>query len=232
MTGNDPHRIRASLGLVVLLAARGVGCGEPPSENPPPPRCGDNVANTLGEECDGGDLRGVRCLDRGFTGGLLQCTSSCTFDDTQCSRPCGDGVADPGQPCDGADLGGQTCESLGHYRGTLQCTNGCTLDESGCERCGDGQVQSGDAEECDGDDLNGESCLGLGYYGGTLVCGGSCRLIPSDCVASGSCGAGELAPKDSSDIPAPTATAKRTRPSAARLTGRSAPPTITAAPWT
>jgi len=45
--------------------------------------CGDGqIAGT--EQCDGTNLGGQTCITKGFTGGTLSCTSSCTFDTSQC----------------------------------------------------------------------------------------------------------------------------------------------------
>lgn len=45
--------------------------------------CGNNVAE-FWEECDGTDLRGKSCLDFGYSGGNLSCTSVCTYDTFLC----------------------------------------------------------------------------------------------------------------------------------------------------
>jgi hypothetical protein len=54
-----------------------VGGGDPPAE------CGNNVQEGS-EECDGTDLNGQTCNDRGFDGGALKCTD-CQFDTSDCT---------------------------------------------------------------------------------------------------------------------------------------------------
>ena len=46
--------------------------------------CGNGILNS-GEQCDGTTLGGETCLTRGFTGGTLACTGSCTFDTSGCT---------------------------------------------------------------------------------------------------------------------------------------------------
>ncbi len=47
------------------------------------PDCGDNIKE-VGEECDGTDLAGQSCISKNYHGGSLSCTSSCTFDTSNC----------------------------------------------------------------------------------------------------------------------------------------------------
>jgi len=47
--------------------------------------CGDGRANRDAEQCDGNDFRGNTCGSFGFSSGLLQCTSDCRIDTTQCA---------------------------------------------------------------------------------------------------------------------------------------------------
>ncbi|MCD6498556.1 MAG: hypothetical protein J7M25_09695, partial [Deltaproteobacteria bacterium] len=123
------------------------------------------------------------CTGLGYYGGTLGCTTSCTFDETNCAGNCGDGVKNGTEDCDGSDLGGQSCTGLGYYSGTLGCTTSCTYDETNCAgNCGDGAKNG--TEDCDGSDLGGESCASLGYYAGTLGCTTSCRYDETNCVVS------------------------------------------------
>lgn len=48
------------------------------------PGCGDNIIEN-DEECDGSDLGGASCLSRGFSGGVLSCTSACVFNTSACT---------------------------------------------------------------------------------------------------------------------------------------------------
>lgn len=66
--------------------------------------CGNDIVET-GEECDGNNLSGATCKDRGFDGGELLCSSECSFDETNCkNNVCGDGVLDPGEGCDDGNV--------------------------------------------------------------------------------------------------------------------------------
>ena len=47
-------------------------------------RCGDGVVNP-NEQCDGLNLAGATCVTRGFAGGTLGCSASCTFDTSACN---------------------------------------------------------------------------------------------------------------------------------------------------
>jgi|GEM_PF-2960446 len=51
-----------------------------------PPTCGNGSVDPA-EQCDGADLAGETCVSRGFTGGTLACTPSCTFDVSVCTSP-------------------------------------------------------------------------------------------------------------------------------------------------
>lgn len=98
--------------------------------------CGNLIVQE-GEECDGFNLDGKRCVDVGdFTGGALDC-QSCQLSTAGCTNTpepfCGDGRVDPGEACDGDDLAGLGCADAGEFeRGTLRCTDGCALDTSEC----------------------------------------------------------------------------------------------------
>lgn len=69
-----------------------------------PATCGDGEAE-LAEACDGADLRGQTCFDRGFSGGDLACTPACTYDTSHCtSDPGGDPPSEPTTPTSGPDV--------------------------------------------------------------------------------------------------------------------------------
>ena len=94
--------------------------------------CGDGVRNGGGanEDCDGDDLGGLTCLDRGFATGALACTEACRFDESGCTGvpTCGNGALDPGEDCDGDLPGDEDCESLGLGQGDLACNAACAYD--------------------------------------------------------------------------------------------------------
>ncbi len=156
--------------------------------------CGNGSIDP-GEECDGSDFGMVTCEGRGFGGGTLRCTSSCTIDTSGCSS-CGDGAVDPGEECDGSNLAGHSCTTRGFSGGSLSCAPDCTFDTSMCTGCGDGVRQAG--EQCDGMDLGGESCTTRGFSGGSLSCAPDCTFDTSACTTSG-CGNGVVDPGEECD---------------------------------
>ncbi len=127
--------------------------------------CGNGVVAGL-EECDGTNFLGQTCVTRGFIGGELACSATCTLDTSACISPgCPNGVIEPGEQCEGTDVAGATCTSigLGFVGGTLGCdAAACTFDTTACvapgcgnavlelgEQCDDGGVEPGDG--CDAD---------------------------------------------------------------------------------
>jgi len=136
--------------------------------------CGDGVVQG-GEECDGSNLAGKTCqtLGEGFEGGTLGCSTSCTYDTSECtaSAECGNEVIESGEMCDGENYGGITCVSLGYAGGQLQCSSDCQLDTSGCSQ--------GQAEECDNEiDDDGDGfidCDDADCYSDP-ACGGSSEI--------------------------------------------------------
>ncbi len=153
-------------------------------------QCGDNVAASPYEPCDGTDLDDKTCADLGFFGGILACRSDCAdFDTSGCSN-CGDGRLDDGEACDGSELDGQTCEGLGYSGGVLGCTAACAFDLTLCEvpvSCGNGQLDTG--EQCDGTNLDGRTCTSQGFFDGVLACKPNCTFDTSGCT---NCGNGRL----------------------------------------
>jgi len=123
------------------------------------PRCGDLRVNGQ-EECDGPDLGQASCASRGFASGQLACTSSCTFDESLCTRP---------EACTNA---------LDDDRdGLVDCDDPDCESEFSCPVCGNGVVQLG--EECDGPPSS--SCVTLGFDTGSISCDASCRLDLTEC---------------------------------------------------
>lgn len=98
--------------------------------------CGNDELEA-GEDCDGSDLGTATCQTAGdFTGGTLGCTSTCTFDTSQCigGTDCGNGTVDANEDCDGSSLDGETCVTIGggYVGGTLACAGNCSFDVTGC----------------------------------------------------------------------------------------------------
>ncbi len=77
------------------------------------PVCGNGIVE-LGEACDGSNLGGQTCASQGYGGGTLSCTSSCTFNTSQCTAaacyPTGSGA-----PCKSTT---NCCSGIGN------CTSG------------------------------------------------------------------------------------------------------------
>ncbi len=154
--------------------------------------CGDLVAASPFEPCDGTDLDDETCTSLGFYGGVLGCNSECTAFDTSGCTNCGNDSVDDEEVCDGLDLNGQTCFSQGFVSGTLVCNAGCSeFFTGGCTMCGNGAIDGG--ETCDGADMNGQSCVSQGWYGGTLSCSTDCQAFDdTSCVLAGRCGDGVI----------------------------------------
>ncbi|MGE0786539.1 MAG: DUF4215 domain-containing protein [Sandaracinaceae bacterium] len=164
--------------------------------------CGNGVVEA-GEDCDGTDLGDMACDDRGFAGGTLACSSTCTFDDSGCTQ-CGNLQIDGSEECDGTALGGATCMSEGFEGGDIACAADCTLDLSACSGCGNGAIDG--MEECDGAALGGATCMSRGYDGGALGCTSTCGFDESACTRMG-CGdgtRGAMEDCDGSDLGAAT----------------------------
>ena len=58
--------------------------------------CGNGVLERAYEECDGEDLGGMSCSDRGVDGGGLACGPDCRVDTADCTA-CGNGVCEVGE---------------------------------------------------------------------------------------------------------------------------------------
>jgi hypothetical protein len=84
-----------------------------------PDFCGNGVFDeTLGEECDGVLYGSQTCVSRGFSGGFLDCSSSCHIDDSDCTDGCTpDSVYADSLP---------TCDTGEVCRFTSEDTAGCS----------------------------------------------------------------------------------------------------------
>jgi len=112
-----------------------------------------------------------------------------------CPSDCGNGKLDGTEQCDGALLNAKTCVTQGFAGGTLLCSNSCLLDTTACYKCGDGEIDVGEA--CDPGNatamppipanLNGKTCvteLGASALG-AVTCNGNCTLNSSACHRCG-----------------------------------------------
>ena len=126
--------------------------------------CG-NGEREIGEQCDGADLGGLSCEDRGCTGGgTLACTPQCTFDTSSCSQcpVCGDGNCDLGEDC-------------------AACSADCISEPNFA--CGNGICETADGEDCltCPDDCNG---VQTGKPANRYCCGSGAGDNPVDCTDS------------------------------------------------
>jgi len=140
--------------------------------------CGNGSVDS-GEDCDGTELDGETCSSLGYDQGDLACTSSCTFDESDCET-C---TEEADEQCDGGHpYYYDSCGERGDRIDTCSSSETC-LEKSGsatCDaNCGNGSVDSG--EDCDGTELGGSECTDLGYDGGDLGCSSSCTFDESSC---------------------------------------------------
>jgi hypothetical protein len=178
----------------------------------PNAKCGDNLKNKAGEDCDGTDKAGKNCKSLGFVSGDLGCyaagtVNECRFDTSACvmtKKVCGDSIvqvpndAGTNEKCDGANVGIHQCAEYDNYtQGTLLCSGYCTdFDYSSCRKageepngtCSDGS--KGPYEVCDKSDWGGiKGCSNIpGYRSGNLSCKTNCQWDTTRCIANAVCG--------------------------------------------
>ena len=171
-------------------------------------KCGDGVLGP-DEECDGKafDSAWDTCVkvSNQYSGGTLNCTTSCEVDSSACTLKCGNGKLDGDEWCDGSLFIGNAnkCSDWGFASGSLGCTKTCEIDTTACRstpeaRCGDGILNT-NAESCDGSDfLHGiKTCADYSpslYVSGALKCTQTCTIDESACVKKPvpQCGDGNL----------------------------------------
>ncbi|MDB4961203.1 MAG: cysteine-rich repeat protein [Myxococcales bacterium] len=97
--------------------------------------CGDGLVRN-NEACDGVNLDGQTCSDRGFYADAgLACDTSCKFDESACGGGfCGDDIVNGSELCDGQT--NKTCLSIGFDGGSVSCDESCGLTIRDCSRFG------------------------------------------------------------------------------------------------
>ncbi|MBD3247340.1 hypothetical protein GF378_01840, partial [Candidatus Pacearchaeota archaeon] len=105
--------------------------------------CGNGIVEA-GEQCDGTNLSGETCISRGFDGGTLSCSASCTFVTSSCTTDTGDG----GGCSDKCDEDEKECVDDASYR---ECGD---YDADDCLEWSDA-IECAEGESCE----NGE-CVG------------------------------------------------------------------------
>ncbi len=167
LTNSTTYYYRLSVYDTSGNASAGVCANATPSGVVETSVCGNNIVES-GEQCDGTNLNGATCVSRGYDGGSLSCSNSCTFNVSSCTNAlatCGNSIVNVGETCDD-----------GNNNQNDSCTNLCQA-----AICGDNVIRSG-VEQCDGSDLGGASCVSRGYAGGSLSCGGACIFDVSGCT--------------------------------------------------
>ncbi|MBU1221391.1 hypothetical protein KKF34_15285 [Myxococcota bacterium] len=159
---------RVSLILFMILSF--AGCEDSAKIN----LCGNGELND-GEDCDGDRFRiNPYCSHRGYSSGMVLCTSDCKYDYSECEgySSCGDGKITEDEDCDGNLLKDADCMAIGYHYGELSCNEYCKYDISDCERCGDGVIQKD--EVCDVFGPYEVSCADEALFGGPAICSDDC----------------------------------------------------------
>ena len=182
------------------------GCKAAPSAY-----CGDGVANTAAEDCDGNDILTTSCVEWSpstYISGTIKCTNDCKMDESGCVKhptsTCGNGKVETGEDCDKTAFAGniKTCAaySSSYESGNLKCTSSCKIDTNECvlkstNTCGNGKLDSG--ELCDGTKFveNKDSCTQWGdFASGVVTCSADCQIVTAACVKKEDveCGDGKI----------------------------------------
>jgi len=176
---------RGLLGVAIMLLFAGTAsaaCRGTPNNHADP-----------GEQCDGGDLRGLTCGN--FCGQITQqgsglsCNPDCTLNVSGCAT-CGNNRIEGRELCDGSALGSGSCLRGGNVTCLASCGG---WNFNACYACGNGSREG--TEECDGTQLGGATCP-VGSTSGAPRCGPDCRVDYTPCVR---CGDGDLDPGELCD---------------------------------
>ncbi len=111
----DKYSVHTGGAIIAIKDDGGGGGGG--SSGGSTPVCGNNILES-GEQCDTNRLNSATCITRGYVGGTLSCSASCTYVETACHN-CGDGT------CDNAT---ETCSS---------CLADCSGEQADCS---EGQI--------------------------------------------------------------------------------------------
>ena len=144
--------------------------------------CGDGEVGP-GEVCESDDdLVDVTCVDWGFTGGAIRC-SSCRVSTSECTSACGDGVLNPGEECDPGNGGvfrgsRPSCTRWGYDGGTVACGDYCRFDLAGCWHAGvdardEEDVAEGEEDADDGSGADSDDAVDGSGAGGDAPSDGS-----------------------------------------------------------
>lgn len=169
---------------------------------------GNGIVDLSTEKCDKDDLQGLTCqtLDSKFSGGILTCTTSCTFDTSGCYA-CGNKKHEPNEQCEKIFWKNYASMDPVVYcttffpppvEGDVDCNSATCKFILNCEVPGDpygspptpgtpldlsfppatcGNWVVDSGEECDHLNLAGKSCVGFGYGWGWLSCSLDCKFI-------------------------------------------------------
>jgi len=132
------------------------------------PRCGNDVIDTVDENCDGTDQPATMCHEIGLQGGAVACypagsPNECTYDLTGCANTevCDNMVVEGNEQCEDGVEFDETCQSISplYIGGELTCTE-CKYNTTNCTPCVP----------------NGEDCTSLAQCCAATACLGVCLL--------------------------------------------------------
>lgn len=149
----------AATGSSVGGGASGLGGEGEAVGDDPVPVCGDGTIDA-GEQCDGANLGGASCTTRGFTGGTLSCSASCTFVTSSCTNGGGGGGGGASGVGGEAEADGGSSGDIPlcgfAWAGTSETPTGymgagwVSFNSEDCDTDGNGTISSGEASNTPG----------------------------------------------------------------------------------